>query len=592
MARPRKGLARAALLGAILFAAIPACATIRYEISVVQPEQHQFRVAMTIPAVRGQVTIQMPAWNALYQIRDFAYHVSNLRSTDDAGRPLRVVKLDKQTWRISGEGNVTVRYASYWDEPGPFASQLNASHAFANLATLLCYVPERRGEAVSLSLNDLPAGWHVATALPSASAATAYAAVNYDALVDAPIEMGSFELFEVGGIGPRLKVAVHGDHWTREQLEEAVRRLVTYETQLMRGAPFDEYIFIFHIGAGAARASGGMEHANSAAISGETLPQVVDIAAHEFFHLWNVKRIRPQSLEPVDYTREQWTRSLWFAEGVTSTYEYYALLRSGLWTERQFLEQLAGVMGDIESRPARRWQSPEESSLDAWLEKYPPYRGPEYSVSYYDSGQVLGVLLDVLIRDTTDNRASLDDVLRDLNENFAKRGQFYRDSADICASVERIAGRSFEEFFSRYVAGTDEFPLADVLGRAGLELKTANRARAAFGLVAGRGPEGAILVARVEPGSAAEHAGIREGDILLALEGAPFPRVTERWLREHQPGQTVHIRLRRNGEEREVAFALGESGTQAFVIEEATRPSEKQRRIREGLLRGTTDAVR
>ncbi len=590
--RPRKGLARAALLGAILFAAIPARATIRYEISVAQPEQHQFRVAMTIPAVRGQATIQMPAWNALYQIRDFAYHVSNLRATDDAGRPLRATKLDKQTWRVSGEGNVTVRYESYWDEPGPFASQLNASHAFANLAMVLCYVPERRGEAVSLSLSDLPAGWHVAAALPSASAAAGYTATNYDALVDAPIEMGSFELFEVGGIGPRVKVAVHGDHWTREQLEEAVRRLVTYETELMRSVPFDEYVFIFHIGAGAGRASGGMEHANSTAISGESLPQVVDVAAHEFFHLWNVKRIRPQSLEPVDYTREQWTRSLWFAEGVTTTYEYYALLRSGLWTERQFYEQLAGVLADIESRPARRWQSPEESSLDAWLEKYPLYRGPEYSVSYYDSGQVLGVLLDILIRDATDNRASLDDVLRDLNENFAKRGRFYRDSVDIRASVERIAGRNFEEFFSRYVAGADQFPYADVLGRAGLELKAVNRARAAFGFVSGRGPEGAIFVVRVEPGSAAEHAGIRDGDILLTLEGAPFPRGTERWLREHQPGETVHIRLRRNGEEREVAFALGEGAAPTFVIEEAPRPSEKQRRIREGLLRGTTDAVR
>jgi predicted metalloprotease with PDZ domain len=196
--------------------------------------------------------------------------------------------------------------------------------------------------------------------------------------------------------------------------------------------------------------------------------------------LWNVKRIRPQSLEPVDYTRENYTRALWFAEGVTSTYADYTLVRSGIWTPGRFYDNLASNLDQLESRPAHRWKSAEEASLDAWYEGYALYRKPEFSISYYNKGYLLGVLLDILIRDLTANRASLDDVLRYLNSQYAKQGRFYEDSAGIRQAVEAVVGsteRTAEEglaeirqFFWRYVEGVDPLPAKEYLLRAGLDL--------------------------------------------------------------------------------------------------------------------------
>src|SRR3984885_11791040 len=180
------------------------------------------------------------------------------------------------------------------------------------------------------------------------------------------------------------------------------------------------------------------------------------IAAHEFFHAGNVKRIRPQTLDPVDFTKEQYTRALWFAEGVTSTYAAYTLERSDLWPKEKFYADLAAQISELDSRPARLWQSVEESSLDAWLEKYDDYRRADRSISYYNKGEIDGMLLDLAIRDTTDNHKSLDDVMRTMNEQFAKQDRFYDDSASVRAVSEQIAGGKFDDFFARYVSGTDE----------------------------------------------------------------------------------------------------------------------------------------
>jgi predicted metalloprotease with PDZ domain len=200
------------------------------------------------------------------------------------------------------------------------------------------------------------------------------------------------------------------------------------------------------------------------------------------------------------------------------------------------------------------------------------------------------VLLDLLIRDATDNRKSLDDLMRELSDHFARPGRFYHDSADIRTEAERLAGRSLGDFFARYVAGTEELPYADLLARAGLVLKTAEGPRTHFGFVPVRGPEGAPVVTELEPGSAAEHAGVREGDVLLALNGAPFPRNAGRWLHERRPGETVRVRLRREGGERELSFALAERAGQIYAIDEVPDPTDEQRGIREGILRGMTDA--
>lgn len=519
-----------ALLVALGFSigAHPVGAAIKYEVSLDHPERHRFGVSMTIPIEGREVTVAMAAWNALYQVRDFSQRVRDVGAACSGvgGVPASVREIDKQTWRISlskdcGSGDpngVEVHYTIEWDDLGPFNSQLNEHHAFVNLAEILMYVPDRRTEDTSVRFVDVPPGWRTAAELAAAQVDNTYVAPSYDKLVDAPIEAGKFDEFQFDSDGARFRVVVDGGNWNKRFLEEGLRRITNYELQLMGGPPFDspgrEYTFIFHIDPGEDVGAGGMEHSNSTAIAMRSVEGAVGVAAHEFFHVWNVKRIRPQSLEPVDFTKEQYTRALWFAEGVTNTYAAYTLERTGLWSKGQLYLDLAAQIGELESRPARTWQSVEESSLDAWFEKYDAYNLPDRSISYYNKGQIVGVMLDLAIRDATDGRKSLDDVLRRMNVEYAQKGRFYDDSEGIRAVVEEVTGKSFQDFFRRYVSGTDEIPYNDFLSIAGLELRAKD----------GSGP--------VDPGA--------------------------------------HV-------------------APPYTIAEISNPTDRQRRIRDGLLRGTTD---
>jgi predicted metalloprotease with PDZ domain len=569
----------------------PSRATIGYQVSLAHPEQHLFHVSVTIPDVHASVTVQMPAWNALYQIRDFSDHVQQVQAFVGAAR-VPIEKIDKQTWRVQADGTVVVRYATFWDDPGPFASQLNADHAFINPAMILMYVPERRSEDVQLFLSELLIDWNVAgadfAAAVGVGGSTARTfllrASNFDALADAPIEAGKFQQFDLPGISPAVSVVVHGDGWNKKHLEEDLTKICKYELKLMGGAPYQHYTFIFHIGRGAG--GGGMEHANSTAIGISSDESLDNVSAHEFFHLWNVKRIRPASLDPVDYTQEQYTRALWFAEGVTSTYGSYTLLRSKLWTKQQFYEDLARQISELESRPANRWQSAEQSSIDAWLEKYPLYNRPENSVSYYTKGQVLGVLLDLQIRARTDGAKSLDDVLRLLNEDFAKQGKPYRDSLDVRLTAEKVAGGSFEDFFQKYVANAGPLPYQETLAIAGLELRVTERSHATLGFAADRSPEGNLVVRTVDADSSAAAAGLRPGDVIALWNKQEPPRRLERWLRDQKPGGTVHLSLRRDEKQIEIDFRLAEAKELFYQVAEIAHTPEEAKRLRESWLRG------
>jgi predicted metalloprotease with PDZ domain len=568
-------------------------ATISYSISLANPEKHLFHVTMTIPDVSGDVTVQMPAWNALYQIRDFSAHVQRVEAFVSAN-PVAIEKLDKQTWRIQGTGAVTVRYATYWDEAGPFAAQINSEHAFINAAMVLMYVPERHMEDTAVCVTDLPTTWQTTIAFDAEfgkhhDACTAQA--SYDHLADSPIEAGRFEAFDLPGFQPNIRVIVHGDNWKRKRVQEELTRICKYEIKLMGGTPFPSYTFILHIGKAAAGAGGGMEHADSTAINIPSDEYLKGVSAHEFFHLWNVKRIRPASLEPVDYTKEQYTRALWFAEGVTSTYGSYTLLRSGLWSKGEFYLDLSEQITELEERPAELWQSAEQSSLDAWLEKYSLYNRGDESISYYTQGQVLGVLLDILIRERTQNQHSLDDVLRLMNDEFARSGRTYRDSLDVRLSAEKIAGGSFAEFFSRYVAGPGPLPYKDVLARAGLDLRTVERRRAALGFTVEKDAGGSAIVRSVDASGFAAQAGLRVDDVILGWNGADIPRRLERWTSEQKAGVTLHLRVRREGKEIELDVRLGEIVDMRYDVVEVSHASADALRIREGLLHGTTSAT-
>src|SRR6204780_3971649 len=477
-----KSAQRLALALALLFLARPAAATIGYHISLKNPEQHLFHVSVEIPAQPAdrEIIIALPAWNALDQVRDFSYRVRDGRarnSSDTAAASLPVRMLDKQTWKISLAGSdasaghgtsaaappraATLDYSIEWDDPGPFNSQLNAHHAFVNFAEVLMYVPSRRAEDARVQFDDVPEGWRVAAELPAGATPNSFLAANYGTLVDAPAELGKFAEFGFDETGAHFRVVVDGKDWRRESLESILRDITKYEVHLMGGAPFTQYTFFFHFGPYPEVGGGGMEHSNCTAISASSGEAAASVAAHEFFHAWNVKRIRPQTLEPADYTKEMYTRALWFSEGVTSTAEGIIELRAGLLDEKHYLDQLSEGITELERRPAHLTQSAEESSLDAWLEGNPYYRRPERSISYYNKGELLGVLLDLKVREASRGQASLREVLQWMNQNYAKKRRFFPDSDGVREAAEAVSHSDFGWFFAKYVAGTEEIPWKD-----------------------------------------------------------------------------------------------------------------------------------
>ena len=382
-------------------------------------------VRMHIPNAASGTKIAMPAWNALYQVRDFASRVRDVTAVamsdnGGSGGNLPVLKLDKQTWQIGkpiaivegiGSSELMVSYSIEWNDPGPFDSQLNTHHAFINFAEILMYVPDRRAEDTAVTFNRVPADWKIITAATRGAGRPRISAPSYDALVDAPVETGEFGEFEFDNDGAHFRVAVDSKNGDAGHLENYLRQITAYELKLMGGPPFKEYTFLFHIGAYEDVGGGGMEHANSTAIAAPSPEDAAAIAAHEFFHAWNVKRIRPQALEPVDYSKEQYTRALWFAEGVTSTYAAYALERTKLEIEGPVLRRTLPRRSPRSNRAPRicgrapRKRASIRGSINTMI-----YNRPDRSISYYNKGQILGVLLDLAIRDDTDNRKSLDDV--------------------------------------------------------------------------------------------------------------------------------------------------------------------------------------
>lgn len=591
------------LLGRCVLVLLAACfaaeaqEVVAYHVSLAQPQQHLFGVEISTTACRnGHLVLELPAWNALYQIRDFAQYVREFHAQDAAGQPLPAEKTDKQTWDVSCQAGALVHagYRIFWNESSPFSSQLDHRHAFINFADILMYLPEHRELPVTVEFDDVPSGWRLGGVLSVSAPRGRLEARSYDQLADTPVELGTFDEWDFDVDSITFRVIVHGNRrsYSREKMTQALQAIIRADFEML-GTPFKGYVFLFHFLPDGG--TGGMEHAYSTAIHLSEQSMRDDplafarTAAHEFFHAWNVKRIRPQQLEPVDYTREDYTRALWFAEGGTTAYEMYTMVRAGLYNRQQFYESLAEKIQELEERPARRWKSLEESSLEAWLEKYPFYRRPEQSFSYYTKGAIVTILLDLAIRETSDNHRSLDDVLRHLNENFAHQHRFYDDRRDLPAAAAAVAGRDFGDFFRRFVSGTDEIPYDEFLRIVGLRLRREMETRGWLGLEVFRGVGGEMVVVGVEPNSPADRAGVVEGDLLVVLDGERVGRNFDRKVRRLSVGRTVSLRLRRGEEERELKLVVGARPAARIRIEEMPEADARARRLREAWLQGRTD---
>jgi predicted metalloprotease with PDZ domain len=560
-------------------------APVRYIVSLARRTDHLVGVKILLGPGASERDVQLPVWNALYQVRDFSQYVNWVKAKTAAGQPIAVRKLDKTTWHLSGiASGAEIEYEILADQSGPFGAQLNSQHAFFNLAEILMYPVDARTSPVEISFTDLPTGWRIATAL--SQSANGFSAPDYDRMVDSPVELSVFQEsdFEQGSGHYRVVVDADPSDYDMHEIVATLRSLVSAATTWMDDQPYQTYLFLYHFPRGPA--GGGMEHAYSTAIdiSANRLTEnplsLGDLTAHEFFHLWNVKRIRPQPLEPVDYTKENYTRAFWFSEGVTTTAGNIIRARAGLLDNARNLTGIAGEIAELQRRPAHLAQSAEESSLDAWLEKYDYYRLPTRSISYYNKGYLLGVLLDLQVREDSHGSASIREVFHWMNENYARKGLFFPDSEGVRRAAEAVSHSDLGWFFQKYVAGTEEIPWDDFFRSVGLHLVQRVITVADPGFVATQNFDATPLVSAVSVGSAAERAGLSVGDTILGINSQRVNDSIARHLAALLPGETLHLRIRNSAGEHELQWTLDsrqEIELQLNDLDKVT-PAQKARR--------------
>jgi predicted metalloprotease with PDZ domain len=560
---------------------------VRYTVDVREPHGHLIGVEARFPSGGAHVDLRLPVWTpGSYLVREYQRHVQDFAAFAPDGRPLPVVKLDKSTWRVDAREAqaVVVRYRVYAWELTVRTAHFDDTHAFLNGACLFVYHDALVGRPAHVHVLA-PAAWHVATALDVHGGA--YVAANYDELVDSPFHIGTHELVEFTAQGRPHAIAIWGRApIDRAQLVADVTKIIDAAAALFGGVPYDRYTFLL---LSAPNAYGGLEHASSSTLL--TTPssfaprkkyqEFLELVSHEFFHLWNVKRIRPAALGPFDYQREAYTRSLWVMEGITSYYDRLFLVRAGLMTAREYLDKLGEELGKIAATPGRAHVTLEEASFDAWIKHYRPDENSVNStISYYLKGGAVALLLDLEIRARSRGARSLDDVMRVLWRDFGARGVGFADD-EFARVVEDAAGVPLDDFFARYVRGRDELDARATLGAVGLAVKESwdgvGEGDPAPGWLGATVKDDGVIAASLA-GGPAERAGLYALDEIVALDGlrADAAAVKEQ-LALRKPGERVTFTVFRRDELRTVEVTLGEHPRDKLQLAAVADPTDAQR---------------
>lgn len=440
----------------------------------------------------GAHTLALPVWApGAYVVQDFSRHVFDVRAVDAAGSALPVRKTAKNVWELTGSDVVTVTYQVYAFQLADSGMHADRTHAYWNGTNLFFIVDGVTDQPIDLTIRA-PEGWYASTGLdPVGDAPLHFHAPTYDVLVDCPVEVGTHRRYTFQVDGKRHELAIWGSGNERpERLVEDLAKIVRAAADIFGELPYPHYTFILHIvdllpGTDSMWLPGwgGLEHRNSttcgvvrtAFAPWSQYREVLYLFSHEFFHLWNVKRIHPDMLGPFDYQAEVYTHLLWAMEGFTDYYAYLILRRAGLYTVDEYLAAVADQIRQLETRPGRHWTSLAAASFDSWIAFTDPT--PDYdnrSVNYYLKGGLVGLLLDLAIRRRTQNRKSLDDVLRRLMDRYGRSGRGFPERV-YQETVEEVVGGSMGEFFARYIEGVDELPWEEALAGAGLELVRRHR---------------------------------------------------------------------------------------------------------------------
>jgi predicted metalloprotease with PDZ domain len=575
---------------------------VKYEISVPAPATRLFHVRAEFP-VRGKDTVyvSLPAWSpGNYEIQNYARYVRHFAAKSPAGHALFWDRADKDTWRVATakSDRVSVEFDYLADTIDLSMARIVGDFAQFLGTNLFPYEEGQLDRPAEVKFT-LPPGWQVTTALRP-SAAGPYVASNYHELADAETFLGRYMVDSLPVDGKWLRIAV----WPADAYSEGVQRniraalekIAKTENALFGGPPYDAYTVFFNVIREPINFGGGLEHSAS---QFDIMPQggfadavgnlgdfMVPLMSHEYFHLFNVKRIRPAEMWPYNYHAEQYTPLLWWSEGVTDYYADLTNIRSGLWTPEQFLANTGSDMQQVESAP-EPW-SEEDGSVATWINEV----FVNSSQLYYPKGALTGMLLDVSIRDATDNRKSLDDVMRALYARFYQKQKGFT-TGDLLSLLRETGMPDVDGFYQRYINGREPLPYEAVFAKAGITVARQGVSNPFLGVNAQPGTEGKLVVQGVVPGSAAETAGLEPGDVLLKV-GDIDTRPDQDWggpFRDRYRGQAgtpLTIAITRDGKAMTLNTEVRERTAVSFTLTLAASPTAKQAKIWRGIGSGTT----
>jgi predicted metalloprotease with PDZ domain len=568
---------------------------ITYTLSMDEPSSHLFEVKMDIEGINeNYVDLILPVWRpGRYFVFDFPSGVVQFNAVDNLSNSLKLKKIDKCTWRIETRSikKLNVVYKIYANEFDLRTRGLDEQHGFVNGTAVFMYCEKLR--RLPLTLKVIPyKDWHVTTGLDDYSdEPNTYTAPDYDHLADCPLEIGSQKDYQFDLDGKKYIISFFGKtDYNIDNLISAMSKVIKTETDFWGKIPFDKYVFMIHCGK---QGGGGTEHINSTVLditpkafeNVDSFRGYLGLVAHEFFHTWNVKQIRPLGLTPYNYTKENYTEELWFAEGGTSYYDGLMVLRSGQAKTVDFFKEIAHSAEEDRRRPGNKMQSLAESSFDAWVKfwKGTPQRY-NMECDYYGKGADVFLILDLEIRHRTNNNRSLDDILRTMYDRFPQgKGYINSDIINICGE---LTGSSFIQFFDDYVYGTKAIEWDKYLSYAGLELITIDSTSVPVIGLELQQSDGKIFVKNVMTGSAADSAKFVSGDEIITADGdrVNYDDLNDR-LQRMKIGEKINLGIFRKDKYIEIKLSVTAPKVPNYVVLKTSTPDDKQKIIYEDWLK-------
>ncbi len=559
-----------------------------YQIAMPLPQTHLFEVKLTVSSWDSDLLdVRMPVWTpGSYLVREYAKQVQDFIAISEKGRKLVTNKTAKNNWQIqtNDSSKIVINYRIFANELTVRTNHLDATHGYFNPAALCLYIPGFEDCPIEIKIILPDPDWQITTPLTEISPQT-FLAADLDTLIDSPFEIGTQQIYDFTVLEKPHQLVIWGEgNLEPDRAIEDIKKIIEVEAQIFGGLPYEKYIFLLHL---SPAGGGGLEHKNCCSLlyprfnfqGTEKNNRFMQLVAHEFFHLWNIKRIRPIALEKFDYDRENYTPSLWFSEGTTSYYDLVIPRRAGIYDDREFLAELSKEITRFLTTPGRLVQPLSESSFDAWIKLYRPDANSSNSqMSYYLKGEMVTLLLDLLIRTHTHGAKSFDRVLVTMWEQFGKAEIGFTE-IQLKQIIESIADRDLTEFYDRYIHGIEELPFNDYLAPFGIELEPVEANTPYLGINV-KTESGKEAIKTVAANSPAQLAGIDPGDELLAIDGFKITadKLTDR-LRSYQPGKQISVTIFHADRLMIVPVILATPQPQQYHLKSIEHPSDLQRQL-------------